>query len=222
VAVYAIAVFAARNQSAAGVVGTEPPHRPAIGPGNRSEVRLMHHQRIWAKVTVGVACVLLGLSAPLASANAPSDQAAKAEILAHIHSIFQAFIDQDRDKIRATHSADWTGFQTGARQITKGVDAYMANVRFTNPMQRYEIEDYDIQVHGDIAVVYYVAHWWSYIPSIEQYLKMRARSVDIYRKDNGEWIQAGSNIDIMRRPGALQHDASLEVFDMELADELPD
>jgi hypothetical protein len=156
------------------------------------------------------------------AANANTeDEKAEAEILAHIHSIFQAFIDQDRDTIRATHANDWTGFQTSAQEITHGVDAYMANVGFANPLKRYEIEDYDIQVYGDIAVVYYVAHWWSYVPSIEQYVRTRARSVDIYRHDDGGWIQAGSNINILQRPGAAQQDGSEKFLDFMLADELP-
>ena len=149
------------------------------------------------------------------------EEVAKEEILAHIESIFQAFIEQDRDTIRATHSEDWTGFQTSAQEITHGVDAYMANIGFTNPMQRYEIEDYDIQLYGDVAIVYYVAHWWSHVPSIGQYVRTRARSVDIYRHDDEGWIQAGSNINILQRPGAAQKEGSEVFLDFELADQLP-
>ncbi len=32
------------------------------------------------------------------------------QILQHIHSIFQAYLRQDRDAIRKTHTPDWTGF----------------------------------------------------------------------------------------------------------------
>ena len=149
------------------------------------------------------------------------EENARAEIIAHIESIFQAFVDQDRDAIRSTHSEDWTGFQTSAQEITHGIDAYMANVGFTNPMQRYEIEDYDIQLYGDVAVVYYVAHWWSHVPSIRQYVRTRARSVDIYRHEEDGWIQAGSNINILQRPGAAQREGSEEFLDFVLADELP-
>ena len=164
-----------------------------------------------------LACCIF--SAPV---HADTDEEhARAEIIAHIHSIFQAFIDQDRDTIRATHAEDWTGFQTSAQQITHGVDAYMANIGFANPMQRYEIEDYDIQLYGDVAVVYYVAHWWSHVPSIKQYVRTRARSVDIYRHDADGWIQAGSNINILQRPGAAQKEGSEQFLDFVLADRLP-
>ena len=164
-----------------------------------------------------VAAALLCATTALAD-----DEAAKAEIVAHIHSIFQAFIDKDRDTIRATHSDDWTGFQTSARGITRGIDGYMANVGFANPMQRYELEDVEVRVHGDIAVVFYVAHWWSHVPSIELYVRQRARSVDIYERRDGEWIQTGSNINIMRRPGALQKEGSEAFFEIELAERLPE
>ena len=77
------------------------------------------------------------------------------------------------------------------------------------------------EVITDMAVVYYVAHWWSYVPSIEQYVRTRARSVDIYRHDEDGWIQAGSNINILQRPGAAQKAGSEKYLDFELADELP-
>jgi hypothetical protein len=160
------------------------------------------------------------LSAAPVFANADDDRA-KAEIIAHVESIFQAFVDQDRDTIRATHADDWTGFQTGAQDITHGIDAYMANIGFANPMQRYEIEDYDIKLYGDVAVIYYVAQWWSYVPSIEQYVRTRARSVDIYRHEDDGWIQAGSNINILQRPGAAQKEGSEAFLDFVLADTLP-
>jgi hypothetical protein len=51
----------------------------------------------------------------------------RAQILQHIHSIFQAYIDQDRDKIRALHTPDWVGFQNPSTQIERGMDAYMIN-----------------------------------------------------------------------------------------------
>jgi len=162
------------------------------------------------------------LFAAPAFADAASEDRARAEIIAHIESIFQAFVDQDRDTIRATHAGDWTGFQTSAQAITHGIDAYMANVGFANPMQRYEIEDYDIKLYGDVAVVYYVAHWWSYVPSIEQYVRQRARSVDIYRHDADGWIQAGSNINILQQPGAAQKEGSEKFLDFVLADSLPE
>lgn len=173
---------------------------------------------MWPRLAVLVLCCIA--STPI-FANTEEDQA-KAEIVAHINSIFQAFIDQDRDTIRATHAEDWTGFQTSAQEITHGIDAYMANVGFANPMQRYEIEDHDIKLYGDTAVVYYVAHWWSYVPSIRQYVRSRARSVDIYRHDEEGWIQVGSNINVLQRPGAAQKEGSEEFLDFILADSLPD
>jgi len=171
-----------------------------------------------------VACALLLTSAAtpaaaeIAIANKASDEE---QIFAHIHHIFQAFIDQDRATIAATHSEDWTGFQVSATGITRGLDGYMANVGFRNPMQRYEIEDIEVKVYGDTAVVYYTARWWSYITALEQYLTQHARSVDIYQRRNGEWIQIGSNISLIPRPRASQNDAYTEIFDADLLDEMP-
>lgn len=171
--------------------------------------------------TAALTGVLL-LSAPVA-ANASERDATndKAAIEAHIHSIFQAFIDQDRKTIEETHSVDWKGFQVSATELTRGREAYMTRIGFRNPMQKYEIEDIEIDVYGDVAVVYYVARWWSYITAIDQYLTQHARSVDIYRRDEGEWIQAGSNISLIPRAGAAQNDAYTEIFDADLLNELP-
>ena len=172
-------------------------------------------------VTISLACLLISSGVAAVEPDSASQDADKAAILAHVHSIFQAFVDQDREKIRATHTEDWTGFQTGARSITRGLDAYMENIGFSNPMQRYEIEDVDIQVHGDTAVVYYIANWWSHLKNFDEYLQMRVRSVDIYRREDSGWIQSGSNIDVIKKPGALQKTDAEEFFELRFSGELP-
>src|SRR5215472_15337404 len=75
-------------------------------------------------ITVSLLCVAY-LTFTVA-AQAQQDRTADAEaIRAHIGSIFQAFIDWDVDKIRATHSEDWRGFLEGSRVPIKGIDEYM-------------------------------------------------------------------------------------------------
>jgi ketosteroid isomerase-like protein len=78
----------------------------------------------------------------------------------------------------------------------RGIDDYMraadeALAAFSG--RRHEIEDLEIQLHGDIAVVYYVASWWFDDGAAERRLPLR--SVDIYRREpDGRWNQCGSNI----------------------------
>ncbi len=156
-----------------------------------------------------------------AQAQSKSIAADERNVMAHVRSIFQAFVDQDVDKIRATHSADWRGFQIGVREVTDGIDAYMANVRFVTPMQQFEIEDYDVQIYGDTAVVYYIANWWNHIPSSNQFVQVRARSVDIYRRESSGWIQIGSNINLITRPNTRGKPEAVEIFDLKFATELP-
>ena len=50
---------------------------------------------------------------------------AKTQIIEHIHSIFTAFINQDREALRSTHTEDWMGFLGPSTQIERGIDAYM-------------------------------------------------------------------------------------------------
>ncbi len=127
------------------------------------------------------------------------------QIIDHLHSIFKAFINQDINTIRATHSRDWTGFQSGSRVIIKGIDGYMKGItlKFTK-MEEYEIKDIDVQVYGEIGIVYYVARWKTRIQATGQLMEINARACDIYRKESGSWIQAGSNLNLLPRPGALR------------------
>ena len=52
----------------------------------------------------------------------------RAAIRAHIESIFQAFINKDGDKLRATHSEDWRGFLEGSAVAIRGIEEYMRAV----------------------------------------------------------------------------------------------
>src|SRR5436309_1576524 len=98
------------------------------------------------------------------AAERPADAAA---IRAHIGSIFQAFIDGDIDKIRATHSDDWRGFLEGSRVPIKGIDEYMRangidwpppanapkSVPHPDATRGYEMKDFDVIFYGpELAV----------------------------------------------------------------------
>ena len=130
----------------------------------------------------------------------------RAEILAHIRSIFEAYIRQDRDAIRRTHASDWTGFQNPSARIERGIDDYMRNAELSLQTLRgtgFEILDAEVQVRGDTAIVYYVARY-DYVHSDGHAGFVPLRSVDIYRREAGGWIQCGSHISVI--PG----DASWE------------
>src|SRR5581483_6396926 len=107
-----------------------------------------------------ILCTLYsGARAQSGSTNDGRDQD-RAEIRAHIESIFQAFIDWDVDKIYATHSEDWHGLLEGSRVPIKGIDEYMIangiewpkrdqnSKPMPNPSVGYRVKDFDVAFHG--------------------------------------------------------------------------
>jgi ketosteroid isomerase-like protein len=123
----------------------------------------------------------------------------RAEILGHIRSIFQAYLDQDREAIRRTHSPDWTGFQNPSQVIERGIEAYMKNAELSLRTLRgtgYQLLDTEVQIHGDAAVVYYVARY-DYVTADGASGSVPLRSVDIYRREPEGWIQCGSHIGVI-------------------------
>lgn len=126
----------------------------------------------------------------------PADTRDHDAIVAHIRGLFEAFIRGDREAIRRGHTGDWRGFQVGSRTLVRGIDSYMQaaeqalrSARGT----RYEFLDMDVRVHGDHAVVFYLARYWVRDDAgAEQPLLLR--SVDLYRREAGGWNQCGSNI----------------------------
>jgi hypothetical protein len=142
------------------------------------------------------ALLMIALSAAAQSDNRAGDRAA---IRAHIEKIFQAYIDRDCATIRATHSSNWIGFTTQARSIVHGIDGYMSfaggcgsNAK-ADPnaprMTAYKILSIDFEFYGDVALVPYIAETTGTV-----WTASKLRSLDVYRKDNGQWIQVGSNI----------------------------
>lgn len=128
-----------------------------------------------------------------------ADDKDREQILAHINCIFSAFIRQDREILRKTHTVDWIGFMIPSTEIERGVDAYMANAE--NSLKNfkgtgYELLDHEIQILGDVAIVYYVARY-DYKDQDNQEHSFPLRSIDIYRRDSGGWIQAGSHITVI-------------------------
>lgn len=118
------------------------------------------------------------------------------EILLHIRSIFEAYLRQDCAALRATHTADWTGFQGPSTKIERGIEDYMVNAeRSLQNLQGtgYEILDTEVQFYGDVGIVYYIARY-DFRDKLGQPGSLPLRSVDIYRREKGGWIQCGSHI----------------------------
>lgn len=118
-------------------------------------------------------------------------------IRSHIESIFDAFIQKDRDKLAATHGRNWRGYLTGSRTVIKGRDGYMRAAVGDGPMGPrgqgmvgYEILEYDTVWYDDVAVVNFVADV-HHRRGTEAHTS-RLTLMDIYAKEDGAWIQVAS------------------------------
>jgi len=119
-------------------------------------------------------------------------------IRAHIDSIFQAFINKDAAKLRATHHQNWLGYLEGSRTMIHGVDGYMNNV-YVDPsspygMKSYKMREFDMIFKGDAAFVCFVAEVESNTPSGPVWRSLRIS--DFYTKQDGKWIQTGSDTEL--------------------------
>ncbi len=136
--------------------------------------------------------------------NATNQKSDSELILEHIESIFQAYIRRDRDAIRRLHTDDWIGFQGPSTTIERGIDAHMKNADASLGHFRgtgYEILDSEIQIFGDLALVFYVARY-DYRDMDGKEGSIPLRSIDIYRREKGEWNQAGSHITVIPSGGS--------------------
>lgn len=135
-----------------------------------------------------------------ASLAADDDRAADREaIRAHIDRIFQAFIHKDSAELRATHAANWLGYLEGSRTMIRGVDGYMNASGYFDPnapygMLSYKMREFDMIFQGDAAFVAFVAEVESKSP--DGPFRRTLRITDFYTKQNGSWIQTGSDTDL--------------------------
>jgi ketosteroid isomerase-like protein len=149
-------------------------------------------------------------------AKPPEPNDDRQQIIDHIHSIFKAYVRQDAAEVRALHTDDWTGFRNNSRQIVKGIEGYMRGVTFKRfKMLEYEIEDIEVQLYGDLGVVYYIANWKTLSIQTNEVVSIRARAVDIYRKAPEGWNQAGSNLNILPMPRAMAIPDCGKCFDVQ-------
>lgn len=128
--------------------------------------------------------------------NIQDDRAADREaIRAHIDSIFQAFIKKDAAALRATHATNWLGYLEGSTTMIKGIDGYM-DWNYVDPkspygMKKYNMREFDMIFKGDAAFVCFVPEIDSMTPNGPYYRALRI--CDFYTKNNGQWIQSGSD-----------------------------
>lgn len=142
-----------------------------------------------------ILCVAV-LAATTPAVMAQDDRAAdRAAIRAHIDSIFQAFINKDAAALRTTHAENWLGYLEGSRTVIKGVNSYMdwnqVDPKSPYGMKSYKMREFDMIFKGDAAFVCFVADVESNWPGALPHRALRI--CDFYTKNNGQWIQSGSD-----------------------------
>ncbi len=128
--------------------------------------------------------------------NTQDDRAADRDaIKAHIDSIFQAFIKKDVAALRATHAQNWLGYLEGSRTMIKGIDSYMdwnqVDPKSPYGMKSYKMREFDMIFKGDAAFVCFVPEIDSMTPNGPYHRALRI--CDFYTKNDGKWIQSGSD-----------------------------
>ena len=117
------------------------------------------------------------------------------EIRRHVETLFDAFLAKDRATLRNGRIEDWQGFHIPSTSLIRGVDRYMVDLESALEnleVTRYEFLDFEVDVHTDVALVYYVARDWLDTPDGEKTILVRA--LDVYGLEPEGWIQIGSNI----------------------------
>lgn len=150
-------------------------------------------------------------------------QADRAAIRAHIDRIFQAFIKKDAAELRATHHENWLGYLEGSRTMIRGIDGYMNSI-YVDPsspygMKSYKMREFDMIFKGDAAFVCFTADVESNTP--EGPNKRVLRIADFYTKQNGQWIQTGSDTELhpetvaeqQQMPRSLPDEAKKQLLD---------
>jgi ketosteroid isomerase-like protein len=139
---------------------------------------------------------VLSLAQTSAAKTKPDDRAAdRAAIRAHVDSIFQAFIKKDAAALRATHADNWLGYLEGSRTMIKGLDGYLdwnqVDPKSPYGMKTYQMREFDLIFKGDAAFVCFVADVEANTPNGPLHRALRIS--DFYTKQDGKWIQNGSD-----------------------------
>lgn len=142
------------------------------------------------------AALFATISTPVSTAQPQDDRAAdRAAIKAHIESIFQAFIDKDPKKLRETHAENWLGYLDAGSPMVKGIEGYMdwnqVDPKSPYGMKSFKFREFDMIFKGDAAFVCFTSDVESNWPGAPPHRVLRI--CDFYTKNNGSWIQNGSD-----------------------------
>jgi ketosteroid isomerase-like protein len=152
------------------------------------------------------------LKRALAVGMQPDERSAdRAAIRAHIDRIFQAFIHKDRAELRATHAGNWLGYLEGSRKMIRGIDEYMNSTGYFEPgspygMTGYKMREFEMIFQGDAAFVAFLADVEANTPAGPFHRTLRI--TDFYTRQNGAWIQTGSDTELHSDSIAEQQQAS--------------
>ena len=146
-------------------------------------------------MSLRILIVAVALATTLAAAPQDDRKPDHDAIRAHIDSIFQAFIKKDAAALRATHAPNWLGYLEGSTTMIRGVEGYMDwnQVDPASPygMKSYKMREFDMIFKGDAAFVCFVADVEANTPNGPWHRVLRIS--DFYTKENGKWIQTGSD-----------------------------
>lgn len=154
------------------------------------------------KKTIYLAVVIVLVQGAIAMAQAPvlADRRPvdREAIREHIDTIFQAFIHQDREKVKATHATDWRGYLGRSRSTIRGIDEYLKNATagWNGPrrLMAYEMLEFEVLFYAEnVAIVPYIAELTYSFGDSGSSFKGKLRVLDVYAKLNGDWIQVASN-----------------------------
>ncbi len=132
------------------------------------------------------------------NSNPKDRDADRQAILAHIDTVFKAYIHNDRDTLVKTHMADFTGFTVRSRTTIGSRDQYMQEIDALLNYQHwkfYEITDCYMTFHGSTAIVTYIARISGKDPQ-DRYFETRLRVMDIYSQQPEGWNLAASSVSL--------------------------
>lgn len=131
---------------------------------------------------------------PVAGEKRPADREA---VLKSLDKIFQGFIHQDDEALRATHADHWIGFLEGSNNVMHGVDEYMkassSPVKSSVHMTGYRLLEADVLFYGDVAIVPFVCEIEIGGPGLAQPFTNKLRILDVFAKLNGAWVQVATD-----------------------------
>ena len=114
----------------------------------------------------------------------------------HVTALFDAFLAKDVVTLRNGRTDDWKGFQIRSTRIIRGLDDYtneLEGVLAGLVVERYDFLEFEVDLHGEVALVFYVARDWLE-PQEGAPPSVLIRALDVYSRAHGQWAQIASNI----------------------------